>query len=328
MSGSRAGLLDVERCRLSDEYRRPLVVVLGPTGAGKSDLALRLAQEFNGEIVNCDSIQVYRGLDVGSAKLPVAERLGIPHHILDVFDPREELTAGAYARRARQVLEEIAMRAVLPIVTGGTGFYLRALLDGLSPAPPRDEAIRRRLQVVAKRRPAALFRYLRRFDPRAAERIHQNDCQKLIRAIELTMRAGRPASSVQAGARDALRGYRILKLGLAPDRAALYEVLNRRSAAMFRNGLLEETNALLAAGVLPESKALASLGYKQAVRVLTGGMSVEAAIKELQARTRQYAKRQFTWFRKEPDVEWLQGFGSSPETAARAAAALRRFLRH
>lgn len=301
-------------------------MVLGPTGAGKSDLALCLAQEFRGEIVNCDSVQVYRGLDVGSAKLPTADRRGVPHHLLDVVDPREELTAGAYARWARHALEEIAARGALPIITGGTGFYVRALLDGLSPAPPRNEAIRRRLQAAAKRRPAALFRYLRRFDPSAAKRIHQNDRQKLIRAIEMTIRAGQPASVVQTGARNALQGYRILKLGLAPNRAALYGILNRRSVTMFRNGLLEETKALLACGVPPDAKPLGALGYKQAVCVLTTGMPLETAIEDLQTRTRQYAKRQMTWFRREADVQWFEGFGSSPEIAARAAAAVRRFL--
>jgi tRNA dimethylallyltransferase len=311
---------------LSKKSSRPLIVVIGPTGTGKSHLAVHLAREFRGEIVNCDSVQVYRGLDIGSAKPRPADRLLVPHHLFDIIGPREELTAGTYARMARQVLQEVSERGAVPVVAGGTGFYLCALLDGLSPAPPRDAAIRRRLESLAKHRPAALFRYLRRFDPSAAERIHQNDRQKLIRAIELTMSAGRPASAVQSAARDALFGYRVLKLGLAPNRAALYEILNRRSVEMFHSGLLEETERLLACGVPPNAKALGSLGYKQAVQVLTAGLPLESAIEDLKTRTRQYARRQMTWFRREADVQWLEGLGTSWEILARAVAITRRFL--
>ncbi len=310
----------------SQQDRRPLVAIVGPTGSGKSYLALQLAHTFHGEVVNCDSVQLYRGLDIGSAKLSPAERLGVPHHLIDVIAPRDELSAGAYARLAREVLAAISERGALPIIVGGTGFYLRALLDGLSPAPPRDEQLRNRLQQVAQRRPLALFRYVRLFDPEAAARIHSNDHQKLIRSIELTMRAGRPASAVQAAPRDALQGYRILKIGLAPDRVALYEALNRRSAAMFRSGLLEETQHLLDQGVPAQSKAMQSLGYKQAVQVLTAGMPLELAVKELQTRTRQYAKRQLTWFRADPDVRWFHGFGDDPEITHRIMEAVREFL--
>lgn len=300
--------------------------MLGPTGAGKSQLALRLACAFHGEVVNCDSIQVYRGLDIGSAKLPLPERLEAPHHLIDVIEPLEELTAGAYARCARLALGEISARGSLPIVAGGTGFYLRALFEGLSPAPLRDKEIRRRLDIVANRRPSALYRYLRRFDRQSAARIHGNDRQKLIRAIEMIMRARQPASVMQAAPREALHGYRILKLGLWPDRAALYSALNRRSVEMFRNGLLEETRSLLEAGVPRESKALQSLGYKQAVQVLMGSQPAEVALEEMQTRTRQYAKRQMTWFRAEQDVVWLRGFGNDSKVVQQAFEALRDFL--
>ena len=304
----------------------PLVAVLGPTGAGKSELALFLAEAFEGEILNCDSIQLYRGLDIGAAKLSLAARRSIPHHLIDVASVDCELTAGEYARRARQVLAEIRGRQRLPIVAGGTGFYLRALLDGLSPAPSRDEPLRTRLRALAERRPAALHRFLRIHDPTAALRIHLNDRQKLIRAIELTLLAGQPATHVQAVPRDRLRGFAVLKLGLAPDRVLLRERLNARSAAMFRSGLLEETQTLLEAGFSPEAKPLQSLGYKQALQVLSGQLTLEQAIRECQTKTRQYAKRQMTWFRHEPDVVWLSGFGSHPFVQQQALERVQAFL--
>ncbi|HEX3683981.1 MAG TPA: tRNA (adenosine(37)-N6)-dimethylallyltransferase MiaA [Bryobacteraceae bacterium] len=304
----------------------PLVAVLGPTGAGKSELALFLAEAFEGEILNCDSIQVYRGLDVGSAKLPLAARRSIPHHLIDIASVDCELTAGEYARRARQVLAEIRGRQRLPIVAGGTGFYLRALLDGLSPAPRRDEPLRTRLRALAERRPGVLHRFLRIHDPTAALRIHPNDRQKLIRAIELTLLAGQPATGVQSVARDRLQGFAVLKLGLAPDRALLRERLNTRSAALFRSGLLEETQTLLEAGFSPEAKPLQALGYKQALQILSGQVTLEQAIRECQTKTRQYAKRQMTWFRHEPDVVWLSGFGWNPVVQQQALDRVRALL--
>jgi len=287
----------------------PALVVAGPTGSGKSELALLLAESFQGEIVNCDSIQVYRGLEIGSAKLPGAARRGVPHHLLDILDIDQELTAGAYARLARETMRQVRERGHVPMVTGGTGFYIRALFDGLSPAPVRDEALRRRLHGLAERRPAALHRFLRMHDPVAARRIHANDRQKLIRALEITLAGGRSASETQAAPRNRLEDFAVLKLGLAPPRDRLYERLDRRSAALFEEGLLEETRGLLEGGARPGDKALQSLGYKQAVAVLAGRLKLDEAIRECQAKTRQYAKRQMTWFRHEPGIEWLEGFG-------------------
>lgn len=287
----------------------PLVAVLGPTGAGKSELALALAESVGGEIVNCDSIQVYRGLNIGSAKLPPEARRGIRHHLLDIISPDQELTAGTYARLARAALSAIRANRRIPIVAGGTGFYLKALLDGLSPAPTRNEALRHRLTAIAQRRPAALHRFLRMHDARAAGRIHPNDRQKLIRALELILLARRPATQTQLLPRDRLRGFAVLKLGLCPERALLYERLNHRSACLFKNGLIEETKALLAGGISPDAKALQSLGYKQALAVLEGRLTRDQAVSECQIRTRQYAKRQFTWFRADPEIQWLPGFG-------------------
>ncbi len=304
----------------------PILAVIGPTGSGKSTLALKLAAELGGEIVNCDSIQVYRGLDIGSAKTPVEERRGIPHHLLDIVGPTEELTAGAYARIARQVIEGIQERGRFPVVAGGTGFYLRALLDGLSPAPARDSKLRDRLQKLAERRAGSLHRFLGRYDPAAAARIHANDTPKLIRAIEILLLSGKPASDAQAAPRDSFAGVRTLKLGLMPDRRLLYSRLDERTCWLFENGLIEETRRLLAAGYKSDSKPLQSLGYKQALKAISGTASLDDAVQECQAKTRQYAKRQLTWFRAEPDAHWHSGFGSELHVQQRALEESLKFL--
>ena len=281
-----------------EEYRlAPLIAIVGPTGSGKSAFALDLAEQLGGEIVNYDSVQLYRGLDIGSAKVPACERRGVPHHLIDVADASADLTAGSYARLARPVLAEIAVRGRVPILVGGTGFYLRALLDGLSPAPPRDPKLRARLSALAQRRPAALHRFLEKTNRPFAERIHPNDHQKLIRAIELRRS--------ETAAREPLPGFAVQKVGLCPDRQLLYANIHARAEHMFRHGLVEETAALLATGIPREAKALQSLGYKQAVQVLLDQMPLNEAIRECQTKTRQYAKRQLTWFRSEPDVSWL-----------------------
>jgi tRNA dimethylallyltransferase len=257
---------------------------------------------------------VYRGLDVGSAKTRPEERGDIPHHLLDVVYPAEDFTAGAFAQLAKACLARISG---LPILVGGTGFYLRSLLDGLSPAPVRNAELRERLS-----NSTALHRFLRRIDQAAAARIHANDRQKLIRAIELAIAVSSPAP------REPLKGYRVLKLGVNPAREDLYGRLNRRSAAMFENGLLEETAALLAAGVPAEAKSLQSLGYKQAVGVLENRLTREQAVAELQMKTRHYAKRQMTWFRREADVQWLDGFGDDNSVADAAVSLVKAFHHH
>ncbi len=303
----------------------PAIAVVGPTGSGKSELGLALAEVFSGEIINCDSIQVYRELEIGAAKLPPTARRGVPHHLLDIIDPDEELTAGAYSRLARKILVDIRDRGRLPIVVGGTGFYLRALFDGLSPAPGRDEQLRCRLRKVAGRRPGALHRYLKARDLSAARRIHPNDHQKLIRAIEMMALAARSASATQSLPRAPMEGFTVLKLGLAPERQKLYEKLDRRSAQMFERGLLAETEHLLERGISADAKPLQSLGYKQAVEVIRGHMNTEEAIRECRTKTRQYAKRQLTWFRHETGVEWLNGFGDEERIQERAIEMVSEF---
>jgi tRNA dimethylallyltransferase len=299
------------------------VLLLGPTGSGKTALSLELGERFGGEIVSCDSVAVYRGMDLGSAKPSAGERARLPHHLIDVADLDQPFTAGEYSRQARAALKDIAARGRLPIVTGGTGLYLRALTEGLFAGPERQEALRERLRGSDTRHGAAwLHRLLTRLDPASAARIHANDTPKLIRAIEVCLAGRKPLSEVlgnQKKARDPLTGFRLLRIGLNPPRQALYERLNRRCAEMFEAGLVEETRGLLAR--YGPVKALDSLGYRQALAVVAGTLNAEAAVVAAQQGHRNYAKRQLTWFRREPEVHWTEGFGNAPETI-RATAEL------
>jgi tRNA dimethylallyltransferase len=303
------------------DARGPLaVLLLGPTGSGKTALSLTLGERFNGEIISCDSVAVYRGMDLGTAKPTPEERACIPHHLIDVVDPNQPFTAGEYSRRARAALREIADRGKLPIVTGGTGLYLRALTDGLFAGPARHEDLRKRLRRSAQRRGSAwLHRLLTRLDPASARRIHANDTPKLIRAIEVCLATRQPMSRVLG--RDPLIGFRLLRIGLSPPRADLYDRLNQRCAEMFDQGLIQETRALLAC--YGPIKALDSLGYRQALSILLKGISEKVAIAEAQQGHRNYAKRQLTWFRREPGVHWIEAFGNDPD-AQRIAADLVR----
>jgi tRNA dimethylallyltransferase len=301
----------------------PLVVILlGPTGSGKTALSLALAERFGGEIVSCDSVAVYRGMELGTAKPTKEERARVPHHLIDVAGPDEPFTAGEYSRLARKALREIAARKRLPIVTGGTGLYLRALTEGLFAGPARREDLRARLRrSVARHGSSWLHRMLRKLDAATAERIHANDTAKLIRAIEVCVAARKPMSEVMA--RDPLTDFRLLRIGLnppreqLPPREGLYDRLNQRCAAMFAAGLVDETRGLLER--YGPVKALDSLGYRQARSVLGGTMSLEDAIKAAQQGHRNYAKRQMTWFRREPEVRWMEGFGDEAGTVREAA---------
>lgn len=289
---------------------RPLVVVLGPTGSGKSEIAIRIAETFNGEIVNADSVQLYRGFDIGSAKVPPAGRRGIPHHLIDVLHPDEICTAGEYARMARAVIAGITARNRLPVLAGGTGFYVRALLDGLFPGPPGDPDLRTRLGRQEARRSGFLHRALRRFDPAAARRIHPNDRNKLMRALEVCLLTRRPITEAFGEGRDPLKGYIPLKFLLDPPRSGLYLKLDERCAAILSGGLVEETRALLAQGVQPDAKPFESIGYKQALRVVRGELSPDDALEEMRRDTRRYAKRQITWWRRESNLTPVSGFGT------------------
>jgi tRNA dimethylallyltransferase len=309
-----------------DAAGRPLVAVAGPTGSGKSELALALARRFGGEIVNCDSLQVYRHFDIGTAKLPPQDRRGIPHHLLDILDPDQLFTAGEYARLARQALATISARQSLPIVAGGTGFYLRALLDGLFEGPQRDQPLRDRLAARERQRPGALHRLLRRFDSEAARRIHANDVPKVTRALEVCLLSRRPVTELFRAGRAALEGYRVLKIGLLPDREALYDRLNLRCAAMFEAGLAAEVRRILALGFSASAKPFESHGYKQALQLLAGELNPREAVFYAQRNTRQYAKRQITWFRRETGLVWLKGFGEEPRIRDEACELVASFL--
>ena len=305
--------------------KAPLVVVAGPTASGKSHLALALAGTFAGEIVSCDSVAVYRGLDVGSAKPSQADRAQVPHHLLDVVSPDQPYTAGDYSREARQALAGIAAQGALPIVTGGTGLYLRALIDGLFPAPPPEPILRERL----RSRPATqLHRILQRLDTAAASRIHPNDTPKLVRAIEVSLSVRGPMSEQWQAGRAALSGYRILRLGLNPPRQDLYARINHRAAAMFSPDLpcniLNETKALLAR--YGPRRSFESLGYAQAAAALRCEVSMEDAVRQTQQGHRNYAKRQLTWFRREPGYVWLSGFGDESRILVEATRQVAAFL--
>lgn len=285
-----------------------LVAVVGPTGSGKTALSLALAERFTGEIVNCDSVAIYRDFNIGSAKPSAEERARAPHHLFDAIDPNHYMTAGEYARRARQVLDDIKRRGRTPIVVGGTGLYLRALLEGLFPGPERSEELRERLRARQQQRGAEwLHRILQRLDPQAAANIHPNDTPKVVRAIEVCLASREPMSELWKKGRDPLQGFRILRLGLNPERNALYTRINERARRMFDNGLVEETRRLLEK--YPGAWALSSLGYKQAAQYLRGEIDLKLAIWAAQQAHRNYAKRQLTWFRREPEVEWMAGFG-------------------
>lgn len=288
----------------------PLVAILGPTGSGKSELGLTVAARFSGEIVNFDSIQVYRHFQIGAAKLTEAGRRGVPHHLIDILEPDEVFTAGEFARRAAEVLARIRDRGRLPILVGGTGFYLRALLEGLFPGPTRDEDLRRRL---AKRPPQRLHRLLSRLDPHAARKIHPHDTPKMIRALEVILLARRPITELYAEGRRSLEGFSILKVGLLPDREALYDRLDRRTEAMFASGLVEEVRELLARGIPSTVKPFESHGYRQALQNVRGELNLREAVFYAQRNTRHYAKRQITWFRRESGLIWLRGFGATVE---------------
>ena len=311
----------------TDLSRYPLVVILGPTASGKSELALSVAERYDGEVINYDSVQVYRHFNVGTAKLSLTERRGIPHHLIDVVEPEELFTAGDYARQAREALSRVRANGRLPVLAGGTGFYLRALLEGLFQGPQRDEALRRRLEWRADVKPAGyLHRLLRRLDTASAQRIHPNDAPKLIRAIEVCLRAQAPMSSLWQKGREALAGYDVLRIGLAPPREELYERIRRRADNMFSEGLVDEVERLLAKGCSRRARAFGSLGYKQALDYMDGKLPLDQAIDITGKLTRRFAKRQQTWFRREPEVHWLEGFGDDPAVQEKALARLEKRL--
>jgi tRNA dimethylallyltransferase len=297
----------------------PLVAIVGPTASGKSSLAVALARRLGGDVLACDSTQVYRGFDVGTSKPTLEERGGVPHHLLDLVDPSFPFTAGEYRVRAVEVLKDLRRRARLPILTVGTGLYLRALLEGLADVPARSQELRARLEAGADaHRLEYLHRVLRRLDPEAALRIGSRDRPKMIRAIEVCLLTGRPLSEVHRSGRTPLEGYHPVKIGLQPPRAALYDRIERRTRIMLDRGWLDEVAALVRNGVPQNSKPFDFIGYSELHAHLEGTVTLAAATKATAQATRRYAKRQVTWFRKEPLVYWLPGFGDDPAIVAAA----------
>lgn len=307
----------------SSEPVQPLVAIVGPTASGKSALALRLAEQFGGEVVTCDSTQVYCRFDIGTGKVPPDEWRGVAHHLMDLLEPDEIFTAGEYRRRALAVLEDLQCRKRLPIFTVGTGLYLRALLEGLADAPLRSEELRERLRRSAdKRGPEWLHRMLARLDAEAAQRIAARDTPKLIRAIEVCLLAGRPISEVYRAGRLRLEGFAPVKIGLLPTRDALYARIEGRVEAMLAAGWLEEVRQRVAEGVPPVAKAFQFIGYRELRAHLAGVVTLKQAVKATKQATRRYAKRQITWFRKEPGVRWFAGFGDDPASVEAVLAYL------
>jgi tRNA dimethylallyltransferase len=303
-----------------------LVVVVGPTGSGKSALSLGLAERFHGEIVNCDSVALYRDFEIGTAKPSPAEQARAPHHLFGWVDPNRYVTAGEYARMARQVIAEIRTRGHLPLVVGGTGLYLRALVEGLFPGPERSEKLRTRLRERASRKGSRyLHRLLGRLDRQAAAKIHPNDAPKLIRAVEVCLMTRQSLTELWRHGRAPLEGFRVLRLGLNPDREALYQRINRRAIDMFAAGLVEETRRLLER-YGEKASPFGSLGYRQAIERIRGEVDDRTALQAAQQAHRNYAKRQMTWFRREPGVHWLDGFGDESAIQQRAVELIESFI--
>jgi tRNA dimethylallyltransferase len=291
----------------------PLVVLVGPTASGKSALAVWLAERLGGEVVACDSTQLYRGFDIGTAKPSLAERRGVPHHLLGILDPHETASAGGYRQHALAVLDDLRRRARLPIFTVGTGLYLRALLEGLADVPQRSEELRARLrQSAAAHPPGHLHRLLQRLDPAGAPRIAPTDVQKIIRALEICLLARRPLSEVHRAGRAPLAGWRAVKIGLSPPREALYARIQARLESMLAAGWLDEVRHLLAAGLPEDAKPFDFIGYRELRAHLRGQLPFAEAQAAIAQVTRRYAKRQMTWFRRDPEIAWLEGFGDDP----------------
>ncbi len=307
--------------------RKPLIAIVGPTASGKSDLGLALAERFDGEIVNCDSVQVYRGIYVATAKVPLEERRGIPHHLIDIVEPTDGFTAVEWAARAREVIADIEARDKMAFLVGGTGFYLRALTTRFFDAPEIDERLRPRLQRLLERRGAEhLHRMLRRVDPTLAAKFATRDWSRVIRALEVYFSSGAPLSEWQQRSPEepAAEAERLFYLVLQPPREELYRRINARVDAMVANGLLDEIQRLIASGVPPTAKAFNAHGYKRFVEYLLGRRTIESAIEQMKLDTRHYAKRQWTWWRARENTFWLNGFGVEESVIAEASRIVER----
>ncbi|HEY7911542.1 MAG TPA: tRNA (adenosine(37)-N6)-dimethylallyltransferase MiaA [Blastocatellia bacterium] len=311
---------------MSDNVSKPPVVpvVVGPTASGKSDLGIRLARAINGEIVNLDSVQVYRGIYVATAKVPPEEQQGVPHHLIDIVEPTENFTAGDFARVGAAAISDIESRGRVAILVGGTGFYLRALVRPLFEGPETDLKLRGRLMNLRERRGAQhLHRMLSRLDPSSASRISPRDWSRTMRALEVYFQTGRRLSEAQPRTPPPPEiAARVRVIALNPPRKALYEKINRRAELMFERGLVEEVLSLIESGIPPDAKAFQAHGYRRVVEYLQGKRAREDALNQMKLDTRHYAKRQLTWWRSWPGVKWIYRFGDEQEAFEEAAAHL------
>jgi tRNA dimethylallyltransferase len=296
-------------------FNQSIIAIVGPTASGKSTLGIELALQLGGEIINCDSVQVYQGIQIATAKVPIEERQGIPHHLIDFVPPEINYTAGEWAREAIAKIEDVEGRGLVPILVGGTGLYLRSWRHPFFPSPQTDEDVRRRINQIRERRGSEhIHRLLRRLDPESAAELYPRDWPRVQRAIEVRLQTGRPMSQQKSDRPEPHESAARLRLFvLNPDRAELYQRINIRTAQHFAEGLVDEVEMLLARGVPPNSNALGAHGYRRAVEYLQGKRDLASAIEQTKQDVRNYAKRQLTWFRRESGAEWLEGFGEDPE---------------
>jgi tRNA dimethylallyltransferase len=305
---------------------QPGIAIIGPTASGKTSLGLALAIHFRGEIVSCDALQVYRGMDIGTAKPTGPEREILPHHMLDLRNPGEDYSAGDYQRDARAALERVRSAGHIPFVVGGTGFYLRALIDGFFAGPSRSETLRNRLQRIAgKGKTSLLHKALSRVDSESAGRIEKADAARLIRAYEVYLLTGKPMGWWRSQPRQALQDYRWLKLGISHPRALLYQKINQRVYDMFAAGFVEEVRSLIER-YPRQCHAFKAIGYRQIADYLDGKVTLEHAVESTQRESRRYAKRQLTWFRSDPDIVWLDGSASEEQLQTHALEIVKTFI--
>ncbi len=301
--------------------RPGIVVIAGPTASGKTECGIELAEEFRGEIVSADSVQIYRHLDIGSAKPTPAQRSRVTHHMLDIRDPDEDFAAGDYVREARDRIRDIHARGMVPLVVGGTGLYIRLLLGGIVDLPPKSPALRRRLRKEENEREGSLFDRLLKVDPDSARSTTPHNLVRIMRALEVHELTGRPFSDIQREHALQDRPYRSLFVCIAPERQVLYERIDTRVDSMVKGGLFEEVGRLYDRGFTWELKPMQSLGYRHVGMVLTGEVDKHEAIRLMKRDTRHFAKRQLTWFRSEPDTVWFD-----PESRPRIRFAVANFL--
>ena len=290
---------------------KPIIAIVGPTASGKSTLGIEVAREINGEVINCDSVQVYQGIEIATAKVPLDERKGVPHHLIDFVPPEINYTAGEWAREAIAKIEEVESRGNVPIFVGGTGLYLRALRTPFFSSPQTDVELRRRINLIRETRgPEYLHRVLRRLDPASAKELYPRDWPRVQRAIEVRLQTGEPMS-LQKGNRPEPHesAHRLRIVVLNPPRDELYRLINERTGKHFATGLVEEVEALLSQGVPPDSNALGAHGYRRVVEYLQEKRDLASAIEQTKQDVRNYAKRQLTWFRRESGASWFEGFG-------------------